>query len=92
MHCSFKCSLSWVSYDWISYISNFWTKCYEVIANAKYPIFEKLTLENKLSFDNFLEEYEKVKPENNYDMFTSNSYEQKFKTNKSFEMEFELQI
>jgi hypothetical protein len=58
----------------------------------KYPIFEKLTLENTLSFDNFLEEYEKVKPENNYDMFTSNSYEQKFKSNKSFEMEFELQI
>ena len=58
----------------------------------KYPIFEKLTLENTLSFENFLEEYEKVKPENNYDMFTSNSYEQKFKSNKSFEMEFELQI
>jgi len=59
----------------------------------KFPIFYSLTKANKLSFETFMEEYEKVKPENNYDMFTSNNYEKIFeKNNKDFEMEFELQI
>ena len=59
----------------------------------KFPIFDRLIKENNLSFETFMEEYEKVKPENNYDMFTSNNYEKTFeKNNKDFEMEFELQI
>jgi len=59
----------------------------------KFPIFDSLTKANNLSFETFMEEYEKVKPENNYDMFTSNNYEKTFeKNNKDFEMEFELQI
>lgn len=59
----------------------------------KFPIFDRLTKSNNLSFETFMEEYEKVKPENNYDMFTSNNYEKTFeKNNKDFEMEFELQI
>jgi hypothetical protein len=59
----------------------------------KFPIFDTLTKANNLSFETFMEEYEKVKPENNYDMFTSNNYEKTFeKNNKDFEMEFELQI
>ena len=59
----------------------------------KFPIFDRLTKANNLSFETFMEEYEKVKPENNYDMFTSNNYEKTFeKNNKDFEMEFELQI
>lgn len=59
----------------------------------KFPIFNRLIKENNLSFETFMEEYEKVKPENNYDMFTSNNYEKTFeKNNKDFEMEFELQI
>ena len=59
----------------------------------KFSIFDSLTKANNLSFETFIEEYEKVKPENNYDMFTSNNYEKTFeKNNKDFEMEFELQI
>ena len=59
----------------------------------KFSIFDNLTKANKLSFETFMEEYEKVKPENNYDIFTSNNYEKTFeKNNKDFEMEFELQI
>jgi hypothetical protein len=59
----------------------------------KFPIFDSLTKANNLSFETFMEEYEKVKPENNYDMFTSNNYEKTFEKNtKDFEMEFELQI
>ena len=59
----------------------------------KFSIFDSLTKANNLSFETFMEEYEKVKPENNYDMFTSNNYEKTFeKNNKDFEMEFELQI
>lgn len=59
----------------------------------KFPIFDSLSKANNLSFETFMEEYEKVKPANNYDMFTSNNYEKTFeKNNKDFEMEFELQI
>ena len=51
----------------------------------KFHIFDRLIKENNLSFETFMEEYEKVKPENNYEK----TFE---KNNKDFEMEFELQI
>jgi len=64
-----------------------------VLFELKFPIFDSLTKANNLSFETFMEEYEKVKPENNYDMFTSNNYEKTFEKNtNNFEMNFELQI
>ena len=59
----------------------------------KFSIFDSLTKENNLSFETFIEKYEKVKPENNYDMFTSNTYEKNFESSENnFEMEFELSL
>jgi hypothetical protein len=64
-----------------------------ILFELKFHIFDSLTKSNTLSFDTFTEEYEKVKPENNYDMFTSNNYEKTFEKNtNNFEMNFELQI
>jgi hypothetical protein len=48
------------------------------IFNLKYRLFEKLETTNTLSFDVFYEEWEKIKPKNNYSMFGSNSYEESF--------------
>jgi hypothetical protein len=59
----------------------------------KFNIFEKLNSNNTISFETFSEEYDKVKPANNYDMFKSNTYETSFEgKSNNFEMEFELQV
>ena len=59
----------------------------------KFNIFEKLNSNNTISFETFSEEYDKVKPANNYDMFKSNAYETSFEgKSNNFEMEFELQV
>lgn len=61
--------------------------------SIKFNIFEKLSSNNMISFETFSEEYEKVKPANNYDMFKSNTYETSFEgKSNNFEMEFELQV
>jgi hypothetical protein len=51
----------------------------------KYNIFEKL--EENINFNNFMEEYKKVKPDNNYNLFSSNVYDDDFiKNNKHDEI------
>ena len=61
--------------------------------SIKFNIFEKLSSNKMISFETFSEEYDKVKPANNYDMFKSNTYEASFEgKSKNFEMEFEIQV
>ena len=49
----------------------------------KYNIFEKL--EENINFNNFMEEYKKVKPDNNYNLFSSNVYDDEFINNNNHE-------
>jgi len=62
----------------------------------KFGIFDKLNNSNNLSFENYKEEYNKVKPKNNYDMFTNNPYENSFeienKPLENFEMNFTIDL
>jgi hypothetical protein len=62
----------------------------------KFGIFDKLNNSNNLSFENYKEEYNKVKPKNNYDMFTNNPYENSFeienKPLENFEMNFTINL
>lgn len=61
----------------------------------KYGIFEKLNNEKKINFENFREEYNKVKPKNNYDMFSANPYEESFvnkKDDKEEELIFDIEL
>ena len=44
----------------------------------KYNLFKQLDDANELTFETFYEEWEKIKPKNNYNMFGSNSYEESF--------------
>ena len=50
------------------------------IFSLKYELFEKLEKSNRLTFDAFYEEWEVIKPKNNYSMFGSNPYEDSFVT------------
>ena len=56
----------------------------------KYSIYKKLDTDNNLSFENYKNEWEKVKPKNNYDLFKSNTYEDSY--NKKGEEEILLNI
>jgi hypothetical protein len=61
----------------------------------KYGIFDKLNNENKINFENFREEYNKVKPKNNYDMFSANPYEESFvhkKEDNDEELIFDIEL
>jgi hypothetical protein len=49
----------------------------------KYNIFKILEETNNLTFDKFKIEWDKVKPKNNYSMFSANPYEQQFETPKA---------
>jgi hypothetical protein len=62
------------------------------IFNLKYELFEKLETTNKLSFDEFYNEWEKIKPKNNYSMFGSNSYEDSFVENAPEVINIEMDI
>jgi hypothetical protein len=62
------------------------------IFNLKYELFEKLETTNRLSFDEFYNEWEKIKPKNNYSMFGSNSYEDSFVENASEAINIEMDI
>jgi hypothetical protein len=48
----------------------------------KYEIFRRLEESNNLNFDNYKIEWDKVKPKNNYSMFSVNPYELQFETSK----------
>jgi len=62
----------------------------------KFNIFDKLNSSNNLSFENYKEEYNKIKPKNNYDMFTNNPYEESFenknKDSENFEINFSIDL
>ena len=63
--------------------------------NLKFDIFNKLNINNTLNFENFKEEYDKVKPGNNYDeMFKVNPYEETFinKKQNDFEINFSIEL
>ena len=62
------------------------------IFNLKYELFEKLETTNRLSFDYFYNEWEKIKPKNNYSMFGSNSYEDSYVENASEAINIEMDI
>ncbi len=55
------------------------------IFSLKYELFEKLEKSNRLTFDAFYEEWEVIKPKNNYSMFGSNPYEDSFVTKNTHE-------
>ena len=57
----------------------------------KYEIFKKLEENNQLTFELFKEEWDKVKPKNNYNLFNANSYEETF-VNKPAELNVEFNI
>jgi hypothetical protein len=44
----------------------------------KFSVYNRLDKEDKLTFENYKEEWDKVKPKNNYDLFKSNNYEESF--------------
>jgi hypothetical protein len=46
----------------------------------KFNIYEKLEASNNLTFEVFKIEWEKVKPKNNYSLFSANPYENLFAT------------
>ena len=48
------------------------------IFTLKYNIYKKLEESNELNFNVFKTEWEKVKPQNNYNLFTANTYENLF--------------
>jgi len=58
---------------------------------TKYDIFKKLEENNQLTFELFKEEWDKVKPKNNYNLFNANSYEETF-VNKPSELNVEFNI
>ena len=61
----------------------------------KFDIFTRLSNDSLLTFENFKEEYDKIKPKNNYDdMFKVNAYEELFVDNKKtdFEMNFSIEL
>jgi hypothetical protein len=63
----------------------------------KYGIFDKLNNEKKLNFENYREEYNKIKPKNNYDMFSANPYEESFvhkndEKDKDDELIFDIEL
>ena len=58
---------------------------------VKYNIIENLVQSNNLTYDNFREIYDKEKPINNYDLFTTNSYEASF-INNNEDVKFEVII
>jgi hypothetical protein len=61
----------------------------------KFDIFNRLTNNNSLTFENFKDEYDKLKPKNDYDdVFKINSYEESFVKNKKsdFEMDFSIEL
>jgi len=62
------------------------------IFNLKYGLFEKLETTNRLTFDDFYNEWEKIKPKNNYSMFGSNSYEDSYVENASEAINIEMDI
>jgi hypothetical protein len=59
----------------------------------KYSIYNKLDKDDNLTFENYKEEWEKVKPKNNYDLFKSNNYEDSFnKKDDSIDEEIVMNI
>lgn len=63
------------------------------IFSLKYELFEKLEKSNRLTFDAFYEEWEVIKPKNNYSMFGSNPYEDSFVgKNTSEDINIEMDI
>lgn len=63
--------------------------------NLKFDIFTRLSNDNQLTFENFKEEYDKLKPKNDYDdVFKVNAYEESFTNNKKsdFEMNFSIEL
>ena len=63
------------------------------IFSLKYGLFEKLEKSNRLTFDVFYEEWEVIKPKNNYSMFGSNPYEDSFVVkNTSEDINIEMDI
>ena len=55
-------------------------------------MFEKLEDKNTLTFDIFYEEWEKIKPKNNYSMFGSNAYEETLIKKKLEDINIEIDI
>ena len=60
--------------------------------NLKYKIMTKLELTNMLNFDSFKLEWDTIKPKNNYNLFTSTSYDEIFKSNTKKETPFEINL
>jgi hypothetical protein len=61
------------------------------IFNLKYNIYKKLEESNELNFNVFRIEWEKVKPQNNYNLFTTNTYENLF-TNSHNKEDINIEI
>jgi hypothetical protein len=61
------------------------------IFTLKYNIYKKLEESNELNFNVFRIEWEKVKPQNNYNLFTTNTYENLF-TNSHNKEDINIEI
>ena len=61
------------------------------IFTLKYNIYKKLEESNELNFNVFKTEWEKVKPLNNYNLFTANTYENLF-TNSNNKEDINIEI
>ena len=61
------------------------------IFTLKYNIYKKLEESNELNFNAFRIEWEKVKPQNNYNLFTTNTYENLF-TNSHNKEDINIEI
>ena len=57
----------------------------------KYNIYKKLEESNELNFQVFIKEWEKIKPVNNYNLFTTNTYENSF-TNLNNKQDVNIEI
>ena len=57
----------------------------------KYNIYKKLEESNELNFQVFTKEWEKIKPVNNYNLFTTNTYENSF-TNLNNKQDVNIEI
>ena len=61
------------------------------IFTLKYNIYKKLEESNELNFNAYRIEWEKVKPQNNYNLFTTNTYENLF-TNSHNKEDINIEI
>lgn len=61
------------------------------IFTLKYNIYKKLEESNELNFNAYIIEWEKVKPLNNYNLFTTNTYENLF-TNSHNKEDINIEI